>query len=184
MPMTPGTYEFRLFLNNGYTRAATSPPITVTTGVNPVPVLDYITPSAAGAGMSSFTFRANGSSFLSSSVVRWNAADRPTTYLAATSLQVTLNASDLAAVGTGMVTVFTPGPGGGSSSPVPFTIVPAPILTVSATSVSPGAPITVTMTGGLDGPSDWIALAPTTAPDTTYVSYLYVKGVNGSWTFT
>ena len=40
------------------------------------------------------------------------------------------------------------------------------------------------MTGGLDGPSDWIALAPTTAPDTTYVSYLYVKGVNGSWTFT
>jgi len=30
MPTTPGTYEFRLFLNNGYTRAATSPPITVT----------------------------------------------------------------------------------------------------------------------------------------------------------
>ena len=29
MPSTPGTYEFRLFLNNGYTRAATSPPITV-----------------------------------------------------------------------------------------------------------------------------------------------------------
>src|SRR5207249_8133790 len=95
-----------------------------------------------------------------------------------------LNARDLAAVGWGMVTVFTPGPGGGSSSPVPLTIVPAPILTVSATSVSPGAPITVTMTGGLNGESDWIAIAPTTAPDTTYVSYLYVKGVNGSWTFT
>ena len=29
MPSTPGTYEFRLFLNNGYTVAATSPPITV-----------------------------------------------------------------------------------------------------------------------------------------------------------
>jgi hypothetical protein len=26
---SPGTYEFRLFLNNGYTRAATSPTITV-----------------------------------------------------------------------------------------------------------------------------------------------------------
>ena len=29
MPNTPGTYEFRLFLNNGYTQAAASPPITV-----------------------------------------------------------------------------------------------------------------------------------------------------------
>jgi hypothetical protein len=29
MPTTPGTYEFRLFLENGYTRAATSPPVTV-----------------------------------------------------------------------------------------------------------------------------------------------------------
>jgi hypothetical protein len=29
MPSTPGTYEFRLFRNNGYTRAATSPPVTV-----------------------------------------------------------------------------------------------------------------------------------------------------------
>ena len=28
MPSTPGTYEFRLFYN-GYTRASTSPPITV-----------------------------------------------------------------------------------------------------------------------------------------------------------
>jgi hypothetical protein len=29
VPTTPGTYEFRLFLNNGYTRAATSPTVTV-----------------------------------------------------------------------------------------------------------------------------------------------------------
>jgi hypothetical protein len=28
-PNTPGTYEFRLFLNNSYSRAATSPPVTV-----------------------------------------------------------------------------------------------------------------------------------------------------------
>jgi len=30
MPATAGTYEFRLFLNNGYIRMATSPAITVT----------------------------------------------------------------------------------------------------------------------------------------------------------
>jgi len=29
MPLTPGTYEFRLFLDNGYSRAATSPPVVV-----------------------------------------------------------------------------------------------------------------------------------------------------------
>jgi hypothetical protein len=28
-PTTPGTYEFRLFLNDGFTRAATSPTVTV-----------------------------------------------------------------------------------------------------------------------------------------------------------
>ncbi len=30
LPMTGGPYEFRLFLNNGYTRVATSPPVTLT----------------------------------------------------------------------------------------------------------------------------------------------------------
>jgi hypothetical protein len=30
MPTTAGTYEFRLFPNNGYTVAATSPAVTVT----------------------------------------------------------------------------------------------------------------------------------------------------------
>jgi hypothetical protein len=29
MPATPGTYEFRFYPNNSYTRVATSPPITV-----------------------------------------------------------------------------------------------------------------------------------------------------------
>jgi hypothetical protein len=29
MPLVPGTYEFRLFLNNGFTELAVSPPVTV-----------------------------------------------------------------------------------------------------------------------------------------------------------
>ena len=35
MVTAPGTYEFRLFLNNGYTLAATSPTITATVGTPP-----------------------------------------------------------------------------------------------------------------------------------------------------
>ena len=39
MPSTPGEYEFRLFLNNGYTIAATSPPVTVASGfTSPTPL--------------------------------------------------------------------------------------------------------------------------------------------------
>ena len=34
-PSAAGIYEFRLYLNNGYTRAATSAPITVTAGMPP-----------------------------------------------------------------------------------------------------------------------------------------------------
>jgi hypothetical protein len=30
MPTTPGQYEFRLFLNNGYVLQAASPPVAVT----------------------------------------------------------------------------------------------------------------------------------------------------------
>jgi hypothetical protein len=93
-PSISGTYEFRLFPNNGYTRAATSPAITV-----------------------------NGSS---------------------------------------------------------------PTLTVSTTTAAPGASVTVTLTSGLGGPSDWLALASTSAPNTSYVTYTYVgSGVSTrTWTVT
>jgi hypothetical protein len=49
-PIGGGTYEFRLFLNNGYTRAATSPTITVTPGSSPLPTLTSLSPPAVIAG--------------------------------------------------------------------------------------------------------------------------------------
>src|SRR5205085_1202602 len=94
MPLTAGTYEFRLFLNNGYTRAATSPTVTV--------------------------------------------------------------------------------------------IGPSPTLAVSATSVAPGAPVTVTLTNGLGGQYDWLALAPVGAATTTYLQWTYVGAnvASRTWTVT
>jgi hypothetical protein len=60
-------------------------------------------------------------------VVRWNGADRPTTYSSATQLTVAVAAADIAAAGTAQVTVFNPAPGGGTSNSLPFTIrAPAP----------------------------------------------------------
>jgi hypothetical protein len=174
MPAAGGTYEFRLFLNNGYTRAATSPAITVTPAANPVPQVTSLSPGAAAVGQPSFALTVNGSNFASSSIVRWNGNDRPTTYVSASQVKATILASDVASLGSAQVSVFSPTPGGGTSTSLPFSIVPVPILSVSSTAVAPGGTVIVTLTGGLGGATDWFAFAPTTAPDTTFLQYVYV----------
>jgi hypothetical protein len=136
--------------------------------------------------MASFVATANGNGFVSSSVVRWNGADRPTTYVSASQLRVSLSAADLAAIGNAQVTVFSPAPGGGISAALPFTIAPAPVLTVSTTSSTPGASITVTLTGGLGGSGDWLSFASTSVGNTAYLQYTYVGNAvtTRTWTVT
>ena len=127
-PSTAGNYEFRSFRNGSYTRSATSPTVVVggsSGGSNPTPAVTSLSPSSAAAGSASFNLTVNGTSFVSSSTVRWNGADRPTTFLSATQLRATIPATDVASVGTASVTVFTPAPGGGTSSSLTFTIAQA-----------------------------------------------------------
>jgi len=182
-PATPGTYEFRLFLNDGYTRAATSPVVTVTPGA---PVVTSLAPAGSPAGAPPFTLTVNGSGFTSSSVVRWSGTDRGTTFVNSTQLRASIAAADVAVAGTAQVTVFTPPPGGGTSGSLTFTIGVSPTLTVSATTVTAGSPVTVTITSGYGGASDWIGFAAVTAPNTGYISYVYVgAGVTTrTWTVT
>src|SRR5262249_60933276 len=116
MPATAGTYEFRLFLNSGYTRAATSAPVTVDPSINPAPAIAQLSPSATTAGGPAFTLTVSGSRFVNASVVRWNGADRPTTFVSSTQVQAAIGASDIATVGASQVSVFTPSPGGGTSA--------------------------------------------------------------------
>jgi hypothetical protein len=61
-----------------------------------------------------------------------------------------------------------------------------PALSVSTTSVMAGGSVTTTLTNGLGGTSDWIALAATGAPDGTYLQWTYVgAGVTTrTWTVT
>jgi subtilisin family serine protease len=186
MPTTGGTYEFRLFLNNGYTRAATSPPVTVDPSIYPVPTATSLSPTKAIAEGPAFTLTVTGTGFVSASSVRWNGASRPTTFVSSTKLQAAIGAADIAAAGSTQVTVFNPGPAGGTSSPLAFPIYPRPVLTISAATVDGGAQETVVLTGGLGGAKDWLALASTTAPDTSYPQWIYVgSGVtNKTWTVT
>ena len=186
MPATAGTYEFRLFLNNGYTRAATSPAITVSAAMNPVPVVASISPSGASAGGAAFTLTVNGSGFTTASQVRWDGAARPTTFVSGTQLRASIGAADVATVRTAQVTVFTPAPGGGTSAALPFTISPPPVLTVSATTATSGSTVTVTLTNGPGGPYDWLAFASTSAPNTSYNTFVYVGNAvtTRTWTVT
>jgi hypothetical protein len=186
MPAAAGTYEFRLFLNNGYTRAATSPSVTVTAASSPVPAISSLAPAAAVVGQPSFILSVNGSNFTTASVVRWNGSDRPTTYITSTQVRATISAADVAALGTATVTVFTPAPGGGTSAAVPLPVVAPPVLSVSSTTVAPGGTVTVTLTGGLGGATDWIGFAATTMPDTSYLQYTYVGAgiATQMWTIT
>jgi hypothetical protein len=186
MPTIGGTYEFRLFLNNGYTRAVTSPTVTVQSPPPSVPVLTSISPAKAIVGGTAFTLTATGSGFASTSVVRWNGVNRTTTFVSSTQLSVAIPATDLVSITTAQVTVFTPSPGGGLSSALTLAVVPAPVLTVSAASVNGGASVTTTLTNGLGGSQDWLALAATSAANTTYIQWVYVgAGVTTrTWTVT
>jgi hypothetical protein len=117
---------------------------------NPVPVLSSISPTTAHAGDAAFTLTVNGTSFISSSRVRWNGSDRTTTFVSSTQLTAAIPASDIATGGTASVTVFNPTPGGGTSSAATFSINnPAPTLTdISPNSVTAGGTdVTLTLTG-------------------------------------
>jgi hypothetical protein len=89
---------------------------------NPVPVLLSLTPSGATGGGEGFTLSLGGQSFVASSVVRWNGANRTTTFVSPAELHASLSSTDLTSTGTALVAVFTPGPGGGTSGPLVFTV--------------------------------------------------------------
>ena len=74
------------------------------------------------AGGPAFTLTVNGSNFVSGSVVRWNGANRTTTFVSATQLTAAIPAADIAAAGTASVTVQNPPPGGAVSNALTFTI--------------------------------------------------------------
>lgn len=117
---------------------------------NPAPTVAGITPTSATAGGPAFTLTVNGANFVNSSVVHWNGADRPTTYVNGTQLTAAITAADIATAGSASVTVFNPAPGGGTSNAATFTINnPAPTITgLNPNATTPGSPaFTLTVNG-------------------------------------
>jgi hypothetical protein len=129
------------------------------TGQNPTPLITSLSPDTELAGSAAFTLTVNGTDFTPNSLVRWNGVDRTTTYVSTTRLLATIPSGDIAAPGTAQVTVFTPGPGGGTSNIQPFTIVdtnnPVPVVTALSPATAPvgtaGLTLTVIGTGFING---------------------------------
>jgi hypothetical protein len=148
---------------------------------NPVAAVTSLTPSSATAGDPGFTLTVRGSNFVSSSVVQWNGAARPTTFANNTRLTATITAADLAAAGTVPVTVVNPAPGGGTSNAMSFTInaAPAGALQLSAATYSVAetggsATITITRTGGSSG-AVGVTVATTTGTATAGTDYTAIN---------
>jgi hypothetical protein len=143
----PGHYMLFLLNGNGVPSVAKivqiGPP-------SPIPVLSGLAPNSATAGDPALTLTVTGNNFFPLSVVQWNGAARPTTFVDSSQLQAAIPASDLAAPGTAQVTVVNPAPGGGTSNALPFTINPAPapalnaLAPKSATAGDPAFTLTVT----------------------------------------
>jgi alpha-D-ribose 1-methylphosphonate 5-triphosphate synthase subunit PhnH len=167
-----GTWEFRLFVDSGFTRMATSP--TITAAGTAVPSASTLSPTRTAPGGSNFTLAVTGSNFIPTSVVRWKGVDKPTSYVNANQVTATILPADIAAAGSAAVTVFNPGPGGGTSNALTFTVAAVPTLRVSATRVTPGTAVTVTLEGGLGGAKDWLGLAAVGSANTSYVAWTYV----------
>ncbi|MBS1854762.1 MAG: choice-of-anchor D domain-containing protein [Acidobacteria bacterium] len=99
---------------------------------SPLPTISSVSPSTITGGLAAATITVTGSGFTSSSVVRWNGADRSTTFVTASRLTASLLAADTAAMGTVKVAVYNPPPGGGTSQTFNVSIAPNPTPTIQS----------------------------------------------------
>lgn len=119
---------------------------------HPVPSVSSISPNSAVVGGPGFNLVVNGSGFFDgSSVVRWNGANLPTTFVNSNQLTATVSAALISANGNASVRVFNPAPGGGQSGIANFQILAPVISSLSPSSMgimNPASPpLVVTITG-------------------------------------
>lgn len=120
---------------------------------NATPSIGNLFPSNIVAGSAGFTLSVNGTGFVSgangASFLYWNGSPRSTTLNQTTGqIQVQIFASDVANPGSVNVTIVNPAPGGGESTPVPFTVeTPQAGAPALATMSAPFSPTSATAGG-------------------------------------
>ena len=101
--------------------------------VNTAPTLTSLSPSSVNAGSSGFILTLNGTNFTPASMIQWNGTAILTTYLSETQLEAQIPSSALAAPGFAELTVLNPAPGGGTSTPIIFSVAYNPTVVSQAT---------------------------------------------------
>ncbi len=111
---------------------------------NPVPTITSLSPASALVGAAAETLTIKGTNFLSTSTVTYNGAGHAATFVSSTQLTIGLTAADEATAGSYAVVVTNPGPGGGASNAVNFTVtggVPEASLSPSTVTFVPPSPL-------------------------------------------
>ena len=119
--------------------------ITIVPLPNRVPQLAALSPAGVVAGSGAFTLTATGRHFVDQSKLVWGATELASEWLAPDRLQAQVPAALVAAPGTTQLSVRSPGPGGGTSSPVAFAVSsPAPeIVALEPTAGLPGSDVAI-----------------------------------------
>ena len=115
--------------------------ITGASNLTATPVASTLSPASTAEGGADFTLTVAGSGFVAGSTVEWNGSPRPTTVVSTTRLTATIYASDTVAEGTAQIKVVNPGNGGGTSSPLTFSIgapapPAAPVVTIASSTIT------------------------------------------------
>ena len=148
------------------------------------PAISSLSQTSAAAGSPALTLTVTGTNLLPCSVVEWVSPGNVTTnlttsYVSATQLSATVPPADFLAMGTAQVEVLTIGPGGGTSTGIPFSILPPTITSLSSSttmsnttpSCSPtGFTLTVNGTNFLNGLNASVVDWNGSARRTTFVS--------------
>jgi hypothetical protein len=177
-PATPGTYEFRYLLNNGYTDAARSAPVTVAVGPPPPPLI--LTSSLPGGNM--------GQPY--SQTLQTSGGTTPFVWSITTGALppgLTLNTAGVIAGTPSQLGVFAfsvklqDSASRVATASLSITVTPPPAspytLSISSASVQPGAAISTTWTApaGSSG-KDWVSLYPAGNSNTNFGAWIYTNG--------
>ncbi|MEK7832564.1 MAG: IPT/TIG domain-containing protein [Acidobacteriota bacterium] len=147
---TPGTASITVFTPSPGGGTSNALLLTINVPPNPVPAITTINPNTVMSGGASFTLTVTGTGFVQSSVVRFNNADRATTFISATEIRATIQAGDIINGGMAAITVFNPEPAGGTSNTVTLTVNFAPptiTLLSPSSAVAGGAAFQLNVTG-------------------------------------
>jgi hypothetical protein len=162
---------------------------------NPAPTLGLIAPATAAAGSGDLAISIQGTGFApGTSTAYWNAQPLATAYVSPTQLQALVPAALLATTGTGMIVVLNGAPGGGTSAPAAFTVVPPTVAPAAV--VLPRVEIGARSALGLRPAAGYTTTSPKTARLGTWVTWRFAGGkamasqrvnilmatrVNGTW---